>query len=80
MYRTFTCEELLLLDKKEVDNLKGLAVVIIKRDGNVIESAIDKIVVAAKEPLPCGFVLSDGKEVRFDSIRRIEVKNKLDNQ
>ena len=76
MYRTFTCEELLLLDKKEVNNLRGLAVVITKRDGNVIESTIDKIVVAAKDPLPCGFVLSDGKEVRFDSIRRIEVENK----
>ncbi|MDE6112948.1 MAG: hypothetical protein K2G46_06040 [Bacteroidales bacterium] len=75
MYRTFTCEELLLLDKKEVNNLRGLAVVITKRDGNVIESTIDKIMVAVNPSyLPCGFVLSDGKEVGFDSIRWIEVE------
>ncbi|MDE7102629.1 MAG: hypothetical protein K2O46_00065 [Bacteroidales bacterium] len=75
MYRTFTCEELLSLSNDEVNNLKGLDVVVTKRDGNVMESTIDKIMVAVNDhSLPCGFVLLDGKEVRFDSIRWIEVE------
>ena len=75
MSKIFTCEELLSLSNDEVNNLKGRNVVVTKRDGNVIESTIDKIMVAINDhSLPCGFVLLDGKEVRFDSIRRIEVE------
>lgn len=75
MYRSYTCGELLSLSNDEVNNLKGVDVVITKRNGDKVELTIVNIMLAANEPyLPCGFVLSDGKEVRFDSIRRIELE------
>ena len=75
MYKSFTCEELLSLSNDEVNNLKGLDVVVTKRDGDKVESTIANIMLAANEPyLPCGFVLSNGIKVEFDSIRRIEIE------
>lgn len=75
MYRSFTFEELLSLSKDEVKELKGLDVVVTKRDGNVIESTIANIMLAFEDrSLPCGFVLSNGIKVGFDSIRLIEVE------
>ncbi|MDE7149415.1 MAG: hypothetical protein K2O01_03260 [Bacteroidales bacterium] len=74
MNKSFTRESLLRLSEHEVENLKGLDVVITKCNGEIIESTIDRIMLAANEPhLPCGFVLLNKIEVGFDSIRRMDV-------
>lgn len=75
MSRSFTCESLLWLSEHEVESLKGLDVVITKCNGEIIESAIDKIMLAAITHLPCGFVLANGIKVGFESIKLMEVSD-----
>lgn len=77
MNKSFTRESLLSLSEHEVENLKGLDVVITKCNGDIIESTVDKIMLAANPPyLPCDFVLSNGIKVGFESIKRMEVADK----
>lgn len=72
MDKILSKEDLLFLKEDEVIKLRGKFVEIKKEDGTVINSEIQNIIGASNAPhLPCGFVLSNKKEICFGSIKEI---------
>ena len=71
---TFLQEEILFMDENKVLSLKGKRVVITKVNGDVVSSYISNIIGASNSPhLPCGFILSNGMEIGFASIKTITI-------
>lgn len=74
MKTSFTREELLFSEHQEIFKLKGVTVEIFKNNGDVVKSTISNIIGASTTPnLPCGFILHDGQEINFGSIKLINI-------
>lgn len=60
------------MDENKVHDFRGKSVVITKVNGDVVSSSISNIIGASNSPhLPCGFILSNGMEIGFASIKTI---------
>lgn len=71
---TFSQEELLFMDENKVHSFRGKRVVITKANGDIIESSVTNLIGASNTPhLPCGFILSNGMEIGFASIKTIVI-------
>mgnify|MGYP000668367262 CR=1 FL=1 len=69
-----TIDDLLKLTEEQVNPLRGKRCSFNMRDGSKAEGVIDKLQLASNSPyLPCGFILSDGKTINFQSLKDMEV-------
>lgn len=69
-----TIDDLLKLSEEQTNTLRGKRCAFNMRDGSNAEGVIDRLLLASNSPhLPCGFILSDGRTIDFQSFINVEV-------
>lgn len=62
------------MDEDKIHGFIGKRAVITKVNGDVVVSSISNIIGASNSPhMPCGFILSNGMEIGFASIKTITI-------
>ncbi|WP_278945668.1 hypothetical protein [Parabacteroides johnsonii] len=69
-----TIDDLLKFTEEQANPLRGKRCSFNIRDGSKAEGVIDRLLLASTAPhLPCGFILSDGKTINFQSLIDMEI-------
>lgn len=62
------------MDEDKVQSFRGKMVIITTENGDVVNFSISNLIGASNAPhLPCGFILSNGMEVGFTSIKTFSI-------